>query len=55
MNSNEAQKPNVTQLSILGAMQDGRKHVYGGTVPAAEIARRRAAGRRAKAARKVQR
>jgi hypothetical protein len=45
----------VKGLRILFALQILNKHIYAGTVPAAEKARRRAAGKRAKAARKVNR
>lgn len=42
-------------LVILTALSATRKHVYGGTVPAAEVDRRRAKNRAARAARRANR
>ena len=46
-------EPSRFQRTILGALQ--AKHVYAGTVPAAEIARRRAANKVARASRRQNR
>jgi hypothetical protein len=43
------------QRSILFGLNRHGKHVYAGTVPADEVARRRAANRRARAARRITR
>lgn len=43
---------NYGSMSGLSALQNTEKHVYGGTVDPAEVARRRAANKRARAARK---
>ena len=42
-------------LPILMALQNGRKHVYGGTVPAAVVAKRRAANKVARRSRRINR
>ncbi|MGW3992421.1 hypothetical protein ACWEF6_02930 [Amycolatopsis sp. NPDC004772] len=42
-------------LAILRGLGDPRKHVYGGTVPAATVARRRAKNRVARRSRAVNR
>lgn len=39
-------------MGMLAAIQNTRKHVYAGTVDPAEVARRRAANKKARAARK---
>jgi hypothetical protein len=41
--------------AILAGLNRTGRHVYGGTVPAAEVARRRKANRAARAARRVTR
>lgn len=46
--------PSSFSLAVLGGLQGG-KHIYAGTVPAAEIRRRRAANRRAAASRRQNR
>ena len=48
-------QPTVYGRTILLALSWSGKHVYSGTVPYREKLRRRAAGKRAKAARKVNR
>lgn len=47
--------PTSWQFAILHALQSAEKHVYEGTVAAAEKRRRRAKAKAAKAARKVNR
>lgn len=42
------------QRALLGALQQG-KHIYAGTVPAAEVARRRAANKAARISRRKNR
>lgn len=44
--------PSRASLAMLAALQGGRKHVYGGTVPEAEVRRRRAANKVARASRR---
>lgn len=46
-------EPNTYQLAILIALQRLGKHIYGGTVPAGEIARRRAANKRSSRQRRL--
>lgn len=48
-----ASAPNPFQFAILTGLNRLGKHVYGGTVPAATIAKRRAANKAARAARKA--
>lgn len=52
--SSETSTPVPFQRRILLALQNGR-HIYGGTVPEAEIARRRAAIKVARKSRRVNR
>ena len=47
--------PHSYALTLLYAMNRLGKHVYGGTVPSAVVAKRRAANKRAKAQRKINR
>lgn len=46
---------NLFQRRILAGLNMTGKHIYGGTVPASEKAKRRKAGKAAKAARKIAR
>jgi hypothetical protein len=46
---------NKLQGAILWALQSPKKHVYGGTVPPAVVAKRRAKDKAASAARRVMR
>lgn len=47
--------PNPFQRRILAGLNITGKHIYGGTVPAAEKARRRKAGKAQRAARRAAR
>ncbi|NED96479.1 hypothetical protein G1H11_14305 [Phytoactinopolyspora alkaliphila] len=48
--------PTPYSLAILGGMQDGSgKHVYAGTVPHAEVQRRRTRNKAARRSRKINR
>lgn len=51
----ERDTPEPNQLRILAALQAPRRHVYAGTVPAAEKARRRASNRVARRSRRANR
>lgn len=46
-------QPHSYALTILYAMNRMGKHVYGGTVPAAVVAKRRKANKKAKSQRKI--
>ena len=46
---------NLYQRALLIALNDRRKHIYGGTVPPEVIAKRRARNKAARAARKTMR
>lgn len=57
LNTHEAKAPlraatNYGSMAGLSALQNTGKHVYAGTVDPAEVARRRAANKKARAARK---
>lgn len=55
LNTEERSAPQSERLGLLLALNRTGKHIYEGTVPAAVKAKRRAAGKRAKAARKASR
>lgn len=46
---------NSYQQALLISLNRGAKHIYGGTVPAAVVAKRRAKDKAARVARRVQR
>lgn len=48
-------EPSPTSVGLLYALNGSGKHIYGGTVPAEVVARRRAANRAARAARRMHR
>lgn len=48
-------QPSPVGLPVLLALSDGTRHIYAGTVPAAEVQRRRAANKVARRSRRANR